>query len=106
MSLNEAKTSEIAAELSRLLEFRYDEIFYYESLLLGADLPYSEAAERDGLIIKSDTGKPLPLHPKLALSNIYRTSVNRNPELRANRKKVDILINELASHYEKTSSKN
>ncbi|MGC8661886.1 MAG: hypothetical protein ACP5TZ_05235 [Nitrososphaeria archaeon] len=86
-----------ARELSELLEADYDEILYYVDLLMSKTQCYKARAEADGLIIKSSDGHAVPLHPRMAISNLYRLAVLKNPTVGGRRARIDELIAKLIS---------
>jgi len=99
-SSDREKLSALAFELSRLLQLDYDDIFYYFRLLNGEELPFSESAEKEGLIIRGMNERPVPLHPRMALSNIYRISAAKNPSIKKKRARIDAIIAVLIPVYE------
>jgi len=88
---------ELASELSELLQADYDELLYYVNLLLKTPAIYSADAERDGLVIRDHSGNVVPIHPRMAISNLYRISLLKHPEVRNNRKRIDEIIAKLIS---------
>lgn len=99
-SSDREKLSTLALELSRLLQLDYEDIFYYLRLLNGEELPFSESAEKDGLIIRGANERPVPLHPRMALSNIYRISAAKKPDIKKKRTKIDAIIGVLIPVFE------
>lgn len=53
----------------------------------------------DGLVIKGNAGY-LPLHPRLAISNLYRLAIARDEKVRQNRVKVDAITTRLVKFRE------
>ncbi|MDG7035763.1 MAG: hypothetical protein JRM72_00030 [Nitrososphaerota archaeon] len=53
-----------------------------------------ERAVENGLVISTSSGY-VPLHPRMAMSNLYRLSCIRNPDVRKNRPRVDALVAKL-----------
>ncbi|MDG7051643.1 MAG: hypothetical protein JRN19_04245 [Nitrososphaerota archaeon] len=53
-----------------------------------------ERAVENGLAISTSSGY-VPLHPRMAMSNLYRLSCIRNPDVRKNRPRVDALVAKL-----------
>ncbi|MCL4344240.1 MAG: hypothetical protein JRN26_01085 [Nitrososphaerota archaeon] len=88
---------ETAKELSILLEADYDEILYYITLLINKSQYFNLRAENDGLIIKGNDGHAVPLHPRMAISNLYRMSILKNPSVKDHRARIDELIAKLIS---------
>ena len=84
--------AEIARELSDLLEADYEEVLYYTELLEKRTSLYMKKAEDDGLIVRGSDGRAIPLHPRTAISNLYRIAVLKNPAVRERRARVDELI--------------
>ncbi len=87
----------IAKELADVLEVGLDEVLCYVCMLLGLSVDYNAAAERDGLIIIGHDNKPVPLHPRMAISNLYRISLAKDPSVAKRRTRVDELIAKLIS---------
>ncbi|MGC8558357.1 MAG: hypothetical protein ACP5NC_05125 [Nitrososphaeria archaeon] len=88
---------ELARELSELLGADYDEILYYVNLLLKLPAVYCAGAERDGLVIRDHSGNVVPIHPRMAISNLYKISLIRNPGVREHRHRIDEIIAKLIS---------
>lgn len=86
-----------ARELSELLGADYDEILYYVNLLLKAPAVYCEGAESDGLVIRDHSGNVVPIHPRMAISNLYKIALMKNPEVREHRDRIDEIIAKLIS---------
>ncbi len=97
----DAQAEIIAQEISELLETDRDEILYYINLLINRAGPYDPRAERDGLIIRGSSGQAVPLHPRMAMSNLYRLAVARDKRVRERRARVDELIAKLISISQK-----
>lgn len=87
----------VARELSALLDADYDEVLYYIDLLMNKTQCYKAKAEGDGLIIRSSDGHAVPLHPRMAISNLYRLAVLKNPTAKDRRARIDELIAKLIS---------
>lgn len=58
-----------------------------------------QAMLRDGIVIKGKAGY-LPLHPRLAISNLYRLSTLKNKNVRQKRVKVDAITARLVKFRE------
>lgn len=54
----------------------------------GDDEKITDKLLEMGLFIKGKVGY-LPLHPRLAISNLYRLALEKNEEVRKNRQRVD-----------------
>lgn len=93
--------------LTELLGLPVDEALAYLDALKRGSLGGESGREvtslaRRGMLIKSTDEKSyLPVHPRLALSNLFRSLGDRStPEMRERRKKVDRLTAELIVLYE------
>lgn len=87
----------LARELADVLDVELDEVVCYVGMLLGLSVSYNASVERDGLVIKGKDNRPVPLHPRMAISNLYRLSVIKNPSIAKRRARVDELIAKLIS---------
>ena len=89
---SESTLIDVAKELSDLLEADYEEMLYYMELLTKRTSLYMKKAEEDGLIVRGNDGRAIPLHPRMAISNLYRMAITKNPAVMERRAKVDDLI--------------
>lgn len=68
----------------------------------SVDGEHPSLVSRGMLIRSSDEKVYLPVHPRLALSNLFRSQSDRlSPEMKAKRRLVDKLTLELVPVYEK-----
>jgi len=81
----------IALLLAGSKEHPAEEVKGGKGVRTGLDLALLERALEDGLVIRTSSGY-VPLHPRMAMSNLYRLSCIRNPAVRRNRPRVDALV--------------
>lgn len=111
--------SKAIEELSNILNYDKDILYYFILMLRSKDeldkkdlaeisgLKSSRASEilqkmlDDGLIIQGVRKKGyLPLHPRLAISNLYRVALARDESIREKRPRVDAITAMLVKIFE------
>ena len=94
----------VLARLTSYFGLSYEEAKTYVTALKQGSVTAGELDPllRRGMLIRSADEKVyLPVHPRLALSNLFRTLGDRSsPEMREKRKLVDKLTLELIPAYE------
>ncbi len=115
--MNNDDSAEIASELASLL--RYDQVVllgFIRALTIEEEISVSTMSEllgvgeevsskimekmiEDGLMIRGKVGY-IPLHPRLALSNLYRIALARDDAVRVGRVRLDAITAMLVKRRE------